>query len=452
MALFCTFFAHGFESLFVSLLLKINYLYFYSMPRKKLYSTPEELYMGYLGEFSTKKGRKKGSKSVGVEARKVTLKGRLLNDGKISLYFYSCINGRVSRLATGSFLNIETTQTIKAQNEETLRLERTKADLMNADAEREENGFRPVAKSKANLIEYTLKVADDALAKTNNKHGYYYNLQALARHLKTFRGDKTRVSDVNKDFILAFIAYLRNDASNINYLRAEDKEKWSDVPLSGNSQHRLFANLHYVIKKAVKSKILSRDPFIELDAEDKPKENTGTREYLTTGELKRLIQTPVKNDMIKRAFLFSCFCGLRWSDVSRLRWGDLKTDDVGFFADVTMVKTKRQVKAYISEIGSKWLPERKECATDNELVFNLPKNEHVNVVLKRWAKDAKIKKVVSFHVSRHTAATMLLNLDVPLEVVAKQLGHGKISTTQIYAKILGKTQKAAIDKQNDLFK
>ena len=95
---------------------------------------------------------------------------------------------------------------------------------------------------------------------------------------------------------------------------------------------------------------------------------------------------------------------------------------------------------------------RNEDATDKDFVFVLPKNEHVNVVLKQWAKDAKIKKTVSFHVSRHTAATMLLNLDVPIEVVAKQLGHGKISTTQIYAKILGKTQKAAIDKQNNLFK
>ena len=418
------------------------------MARKKLYCTPNELYEGYFGEISTKKGRKKGS----VEARKVTLKGRLLSDGKISLYFYSCINGRVSRVSAGSFLNVETTPAIKTQNEETLRLARTKADLMNADAEREENGFRPIAKSKANLIEYTLKVADDALAKTQNKHGYYYNLQALARHLQTFRGDKIRISDVDKDFIIAFIAYLRNDASNINYLRAEDKEKWSDVPLSGNSQHRLFANLHYVIKKAVKSKIIPHDPFLELDTEDKPKESTGTREYLTTEELKRLIKTPVKNDMIKRAFLFSCFCGLRWSDVSRLRWGDLKTDDVGFFADVTMVKTKKPVKAYISDIGSTWLPVRSEDATDIDLVFKLPKNEHVNVVLKQWAKDAKIKKTVSFHVSRHTAATMLLNLDVPLEVVAKQLGHGKISTTQIYAKILGKTQKEAIDKQNKLFK
>ena len=156
--------------------------------------------------------------------------------------------------------------------------------------------------------------------------------------------------------------------------------------------------------------------------------------------------------MVKLAFLFSCFCGLRWSDVSHLRWGDLKTDDVGFFADVTMIKTRKPVKAYISDIGRKWLPQREEGASDDELVFKLPKNEHVNVVLKKWAKDAKIKKTVSFHVSRHTAATMLLNLNVPLEVVATQLGHGKISTTQIYAKILGKTQKAAIDKQNDIFK
>lgn len=422
------------------------------MARKKLFSTPKDLYEGYFGRISTQKGRRKASINEAVEARKVTLKGRLLKDGKISLYLYSCINGNVSRISTGSFLNLETTPDIKSQNEETLRQERVKADLMNADAEREENGFRPIAKSKANLIEYTLKVADDALAKTHNKHGYYYNLQALARHLQTFRGDKIRISDVDKDFILDFIAYLRNDASNINYLRAEDKEKWSDVPLSGNSQHRLFANLHYVIKKAVKSKIIPHDPFLELDTEDKPKENTGTREYLTAEELKRLIKTPIKNDMIKRAFLFSCFCGLRWSDVSRLRWGDLKTDDVGFFADVTMVKTKKQVKAYISDIGGTWLPVRSGDKTDNDLVFKLPKNEHVNVVLKQWAKDAKIKKTVSFHVSRHTAATMLLNLDVPLEVVAKQLGHGKISTTQIYAKILGKTQKEAIDKQNKLFK
>ena len=225
-------------------------LNFYNMARKKLFNTLESLYEGYFGEIPIQKGKKPRSK----EARKVTLKGRVLND-KISLYIYSCINGRVVRVTTGSFLNVETTPQIKIQNEETLRLANMRADLMNADAEREGNGFRPLSKKKTSLIDYTLKTAEKALAKTGNKHGYYYTLRALAQHLEKFCGDKTRLCDVDKDFIMSFVEYLRNDAQNINYLRADDKDKWRDVALSENSQHRLFANLHYIIKKAQKEKI-----------------------------------------------------------------------------------------------------------------------------------------------------------------------------------------------------
>lgn len=417
------------------------------MARKKLYSTPKELYEGYFGEKGTQSGRKKGQSS----SRKVSLIGRLLSSGKVALYLYSCYNGKPSRISMGNLLEIEHTPAIKAHNEEIMRMARTKADLLNADAEREENGFRPIAKSKAPLISYTLRIADEALSKTGNKHGYYYSLRSLAAHLETFRGEKIKISDVDKKFITNFVAYLRNDAKNINYLRAEDEDKRRNVGLSVNSQHRLFANLHYVIKKALKAGIIAHDPFHGLDDSDKPKEKTGTREYLTVNEVKKLINTPVKNDMVRRAFLFSCFCGLRWSDVYHLRWCDLKTDDVGFFADVVMIKTDKPVKAYISDTGAKWLPERPADANDTDMVFKLPKNDYTNIIIRQWAKDAKIKKTVSFHVSRHTAATMLLNLEVPLEIVANQLGHGKISTTQIYAKILGKTQKAAIDKQNELF-
>ena len=67
-------------------------------------------------------------------------------------------------------------------------------------------------------------------------------------------------------------------------------------------------------------------------------------------------------------------------------------------------------------------------------------------------KKAGVKKHITFHMSRHTAATMLLNLDAALEVVAKQLGHKRTATTEIYAKIVGRTQSAAISKQDDLFK
>jgi integrase len=97
------------------------------------------------------------------------------------------------------------------------------------------------------------------------------------------------------------------------------------------------------------------------------------------------------------------------------------------------------------------MPQRNE-APDDAQVFKLPNNAYCNKVVKDWAKDAGVKKRLTFHMSRHTAATMLLNLDTALEVVAKQLGHKRTATTEIYAKIVGRTQSAAISKQDDLFK
>lgn len=56
-----------------------------------------------------------------------------------------------------------------------------------------------------------------------------------------------------------------------------------------------------------------------------------------------------------------------------------------------------------------------------------------------------------FHCSRHTAATLNLSLGTPIETVSKMLGHTKISTTQIYAKIIDEKQKEAVSKQNGIF-
>lgn len=58
---------------------------------------------------------------------------------------------------------------------------------------------------------------------------------------------------------------------------------------------------------------------------------------------------------------------------------------------------------------------------------------------------------ITFHCSRHTAATLNLSLGTPIETVSKIMGHTKISTTQIYAKILDQKRKEAVDKQNGIF-
>lgn len=58
---------------------------------------------------------------------------------------------------------------------------------------------------------------------------------------------------------------------------------------------------------------------------------------------------------------------------------------------------------------------------------------------------------ITFHVARHTAATLNLSLGVPIETVSKLLGHTKISTTQIYAKVIDANKKAAVHKQDGVF-
>ena len=133
-----------------------------------------------------------------------------------------------------------------------------------------------------------------------------------------------------------------------------------------------------------------------------------------------------------------------------MTWREIGRDDNGLFVSTIQQKTNDPVKAYISKTAEHFMPERGEAA-DDDRVFALPNNAYCNKILKEWAKDAGIKKRVTFHMSRHTAATMLLNLDTALEVVAKQLGHRRTSTTEIYAKIVGRTQSAAISRQDQLF-
>lgn len=66
-------------------------------------------------------------------------------------------------------------------------------------------------------------------------------------------------------------------------------------------------------------------------------------------------------------------------------------------------------------------------------------NQKINGYLKIIAEMAKITKNLTFHLARHTFATLALAHDIPLENVSKMLGHTNTKTTQIYAKVLHTT-------------
>lgn len=125
--------------------------------------------------------------------------------------------------------------------------------------------------------------------------------------------------------------------------------------------------------------------------------------YLTIDEIRKMAETECEKEVIKRAFMFSCFCGLRISDIRKLKWTDIEqtTDGDGnthYRLSTTMQKTQKTITYQLSNEAVKWLPERGE----GELVFNhLTKKSKLSMVVKDWAKAAGIEKYVTFHVSSH---------------------------------------------------
>lgn len=410
-----------------------------------LFKTAEELLEGY-GLKPTKFLGENGERQI----RYVSLRGKKLESGNVSLYLNRQENGKqIKRYLSRSVLCIETDTAVKERNKETLRQARVITDEADVAVQKEINGFSIAKKATVNLISYILYQADEALKKSGNKHGYYYTLQSLAKHISLYSGKKTTLIQVDKDYIKGFISYLKT-ANNFNFQRT-GTERDREVLLTRNTQHNLFMKFKYILRKALKEDVIATNPADKLENSEKPQEEDGTREFLTIDEIKKLITTPCRNSTLKCAFLFCCLVGLRYSDVSSITWGELAKDSNGAnLLRFKMKKVKREENAYISDEAMKWLPKR-GSAGDDDIIYPLPKNDSANKQLARWIKTAGIIKHITFHCSRHTAATLNLSLGTPIEVVSKMMGHTKISTTQIYAKIIDVKQKEAVSKQNGIF-
>lgn len=374
----------------------------------------------------------------------IKLRFKELSDGNQSIYLDYYLNGKRKYEFLKLYLIPEINKGDRAKNESTLQLAKAVQAKRIVDLQNEEHGFTPKKNlSKANLIDYVNKLADKHLAKTGNKHGEYYNFKSLALHLIIYRGEKIPFSKVDENFAQGFVEYLRT-AKNQNLHKSK-----KTATLSQNTQNKLFKKLNTVLRQAEKEKIIAKNPMQFI--EDKPKTKEGTREYLTIDEVKLLIKTDCKNETVKNAFLFCCLTGLRFSDVSQITWGNLHKNNSGDYElRFVMKKNRSEVTIQLSDEAIKWLPNRND-AKSTERIFKLSKNEIVNPIISEWVKDAGISKEITFHCSRHTAATLNLSLGTPIAVVSKLMGHSKIATTQIYAKIVDEAQRDAVDKQNGIF-
>jgi len=197
-----------------------------------------------------------------------------------------------------------------------------------------------------------------------------------------------------------------------------------------------------ILNKAIKDKMIVISPakYVRLKLNDIEKV------YLVEKELKQMIDKidPEIDNEVKKAFVFSCFTGLRISDVRKLKWSQIKENKL-FFAQT---KTKGFEYLPLSESAKKYLfmDVKPEDIQPDKRVFNLCKDDITNKRLKIWVTKAEIDKKVTFHTARHTFATLSLTSGIDIYTVSKMMGHKSVKMTEIYAKIINKSVEEAVTR------
>ncbi len=363
----------------------------------------------------------------------IRLRMKALSDGSKSLYLDVYRNGKRTYEYLKMYIIPETDSNARKQNQVTMDAANAIKSKRIIELTNGEAGIK--TRDKVYLLDW-MKTYKENQAKRGKKDGA--QIKVTIRILKEYAGERMTLDQIDKTFCQNYLDYLMTE------YRSNGKK------VSNYTLHTYYRVLNGALNAAVRADVLRTNPFTKISNSDKIRLPESKRSYMTIEELRTLIATPIDNEEVKRAYLFSCFCGLRISDIINLKWKDVFPDRGQYRLAVSMKKTKEPIYLPLSPEALKWMPER-GGKTEDDTVFDLPSPTYVNVLLKSWAKDAGISKKFSFHTSRHTFATMMLTLGADLYTTSKLLGHASVQMTQVYAKIINQKKDDAVNLVNGLF-
>lgn len=359
----------------------------------------------------------------------IRIRLKAIANGNKSIYLDCYHNGKRTYEFLKLYLIPETTEAAKVQNANTLQAANAiKAQRM-IELANNQAGLKTSPQLAKMLLVDWMEVYQKSLIRDGKTYGATINNTVLM--INRYQNG-ILLKDVDKPFCIGLIDYMRNK------YRTSVGKPLSAVTIANNTRA-----LSCALNKAVRDGILNKNPLHTLSASEKPQIPPSKREFLSIEEVKALINTECSIHVVKQAFLFSCFCGLRVSDVEALTWGMISIDNGKCYCNIVMKKTKEQLYLPLSKNALKWMPERGEVK-DTDKVFDLPSETCTTKYLKKWVKDAGITKNVSFHTSRHTFATMELTLGADLYSVSKLLGHTNIKITEVYAKLINQKKVDAV--------
>lgn len=252
---------------------------------------------------------------------------------------------------------------------------------------------------------------------------YYWNLKKIEDFLP-----KSCCEDINETHIREFRQHLQNKGNK------------------PNTVNKALSVFRAFLRKMLADRLIERDPFENI----KIGRVYSHRGFLTTTELKRLYLNFLDRkgflskteQNVMRIFLFSCFTGLRYSDLYTLDASEI----FDWKIRKQTHKTGEPVYIPIPLQARLLLPEKLEQGN----VFKVVENSHFNRILRKAAPKLGYYKYIHCHLARHTFATTCITLGISLSATSKLLGHRNVETTLIYAKFVDTFLDKEMKKFNKL--
>jgi len=285
----------------------------------------------------------------------------------------------------------------------------------------------------------------------------YELVDAFLNYLSVERGLSRNTILAYREDIDTYIDFLK--ASHIAALSSTTKNNITNFMLSQkdrglatNSVARRLAAIKAFYRFLVRERILKTDPSSLIES---PKLWKKIPETLSANEVDALLSQPNirdKQGIRDKAILETLYAtGMRVSEAANLKVDNVNLE-VGFLRCFGKGNKERiiplgkkainSLKRYLQDSRQRLLKNKESDFLFLSLFGRKISRQSLWKIIKRYAKEARIKKPIKPHILRHSFATHLLERGADLRSVQEMLGHADISTTQIYTHISKERLKA----------
>lgn len=325
----------------------------------------------------------------------------------------------------------------KQNNKQTIELAKKIRFEREQEMLEQSNGYRLKKKQNADFIGFFQTYIDNYTKKDIRM------VKLALNRFKTFLCDTPEYSkyisgikpeNLNKDMMIAFTEYLQSKSR-------------------GEGAKSIYQRFKKVINYAIEHDVIRKNPCtgvsIIVD------ENMLRKEVLSVEEWQTLEATHYQgeNPIIRRAFIFCLYTGLRFCDVKELKYSNID------FSNKVLRFEQNKTKGHSSASGVV-IPLRDDLlqlvghpassGSRDELIFALPSYEMCLKALRHWTKRAGIEKHITWHCARHSFATAALAGNANIKTVASLLGHNGLKHTEKYVRAVDSLKQQAIESLPEL--